>query len=204
MVTWPESLGFGIDLGGELPDPTWSCLRAGSTGCDWPLASQGISLRLWSAERPRAPLVGTTRFPALVAPGHVPSRRTGNTPGTGDVAGDQARRRRGSRPSLHAASPTSDWSRARLSGLPGGTLAASLTPCPRGPASIQQAPLHLKRQGLMTQRIGIDEERHATPNLETYFSSQSFILLSLSSSGGEAELETQRLFTLAPRRPAPP
>ena len=185
-MTWPESLGFGIDLGRELPDPTWPCLRAGSTGRDWPLASQGISHRLWSAERPRAPLVGTTRSPALVAPGHVPSRRTGNMPGTGDVAGDRARRRRGSRPSPHAASP-SDWSRERLASLPGGTRAAFLTP---REASIQQAPFHLKRQGLMTQRIGIDEERHATPNLETCFSSQSFILLSLSSSGGEAELET--------------
>lgn len=199
-MAWPESLGFGIDLGRKLPDPTWPCPRAGSTGHDRSLASQGISLRLKSAERPRAPSVGTTHSPALVAPRDVPSRCTGNTPGTGDVARDRAGRRRGSRPSPHAASPTSHWSRARLSGLPGGTRGASLTPCPRGPASIQRALFHLKRQGLMTQRIGIDEERHATPNLETYFSSQSLILLRLSSSGGKAELETQRLFIPAPPR----
>lgn len=56
----------------------------------------------------------------------------------------------------------------------------------------------------MTQRIGIDEERHATPNLETYVSSQSLILLQLCSSGGKAERETEWLLVPAPRRSAPP
>ena len=120
------------------------------------------------------------------------------------MAGDRAGR--GGAAGRHSTPrpPQADRSRARLSRLPGGTRVTSPRPCPRSLAPVQRAPFHLKRQGLMTQRIGSEEERHATPNLETYFSSQSLILLQLSSSGGKAERETEWLLVSAPRRSAPP
>lgn len=101
----------------------------------------------------------------------------------------------------HATPPTRRPEQSVLVPPPWRDLGTSLTPRPRGPAPVQRAPFHLKRQGLMTQRMGIDEERHATPNLEAYFSSQSLILLRLSSSGGRAELETRWLLIPAPPTP---
>lgn len=41
----------------------------------------------------------------------------------------------------------------------------------------------------MTQRIEIDEERHATPNFKIYLSSQSLIFLNFFSQRGKAELK---------------
>ena len=136
-VDWPESLGFGIDLGRELPDWMWPCPRVGSTGRDWSLASQSILLRLWSARGPEHPrwtphaLLPWWPLETFLPGAQGTRQGLGTWPETGPEGGGAAGHHSTPRP------PRADRSRACLSCLPGGTRATSLRPCPRSPAPVQ-------------------------------------------------------------------